>query len=106
MKHDIEARSTSRSRGLATRVACALLALCLAACSDDNGLTTVSYSYKPFIVGVTTFDANLPPEPQLPTFEQVCSSVEASNLYVKRPDGALAPEADPSPAGVGVAADP
>jgi polygalacturonase len=81
-------------------------ALFIVGCNVDNGMTTVTYSDKPFLVGTTTFDPDLPPEPTLPTEEQVCSTLEASDLLVRRPDGALPPEADPSPAGAGVAADP
>lgn len=56
-------------------------------------------------VGTTTdVDANLPPEPVLPTDAQVCSTLYASDTLVTRPDGALPPEADPSNAGTGVVA--
>jgi polygalacturonase len=56
-------------------------------------------------VGTATgVDANLPPEPTLPTDAQVCSTLYASDKLVTRPDGALPPEADPSTPGVGVAA--
>lgn len=58
---------------------------------------------KPFQVGTTTFDPDLPAEPALPTDAQVCATLEASNTLVRRPDGALPPEADPSIPGVGVA---
>jgi polygalacturonase len=86
--------------------ALASLALTLAGCRN-NASTAVSYTLdKPFQVGTVRFDPKLPPEPQLPTEAQLCSTLEASNKYVKRPDGALPPEADPSPAGVAVAADP
>ena len=78
------------------------LALCAAIACDG----AMALSPQPFRVGTVTFDPDLPPEPALPTNNQVCSTLEASNQYVKRPDGALAPEADPSPSGVGVAADP
>jgi hypothetical protein len=37
---------------------------------------------------------------------QVCATLEASNNLVRRPDGSLPPEADPSKTGVGVAVDP
>ena len=57
-----------------------------------------------FQVGTATTDANLPLEPVLPADTQVCATLEASNKLVKRPDGALPPEADPSVPGVGVAA--
>ena len=74
---------------------------------DDKGASSVSYQGRePFQVGTTTFDPDLPAEPKLPADAQVCATLEASNKYVKRPDGALPPEADPSPAGTGVAADP
>ncbi|MBB3176730.1 glycoside hydrolase family 28 protein [Variovorax sp. Sphag1AA] len=56
-----------------------------------------------FQVGTTTFDPALPPEPTLPTDAQVCATLEASNNLVRRPDGALPPEADPSTPGVGKA---
>lgn len=56
-----------------------------------------------FQVGTTTFDPDLPAEPTLPTDAQVCATLEASNTLVRRPDGALPPEADPSLPGVGVA---
>jgi polygalacturonase len=49
-------------------------------------------------------DANLPTEPTLPTAAQVCSTLEASNSLVSFPDGSLPPQADPSVAGAGVAA--
>jgi polygalacturonase len=84
-----------------------LCALALASACDDASTNSVSYEARePFQVGTTTFDADLPAEPQLPTAAQVCATLEASNKYVKRPDGALPPEADASPAGTGVAADP
>jgi polygalacturonase len=81
------------------------LALALAACggSDDGGTSTPSQAYR---VGTTTLDADLPPEPTLPTGAQVCATLEASSRLVSRPDGALPPESDPSVAGVGVAANP
>ncbi|TMH07900.1 MAG: endopolygalacturonase [Betaproteobacteria bacterium] len=60
----------------------------------------------PFQVGTTNHDANLPPEPTLPTDDQVCAKLEARNNLVTRPDGALPPESDPSVPGVGVAVDP
>lgn len=77
-------------------------------CACDDSLSgTVSYEARePFQVGTAAFDPDLPPEPSLPTRDQVCATLEASNRYVKRPDGALPPEADPSPAGAAVAADP
>src|SRR6202012_1474874 len=50
--------------------------------------------------------SSLPAEPTLPTADQVCATLEASNNLVSRPDGSLPPEADPSVAGAQVAADP
>ncbi|HUL60488.1 MAG TPA: glycosyl hydrolase family 28 protein [Anaeromyxobacteraceae bacterium] len=73
--------------------------LALAGCSAQDDA-------KPFVVGTVTYDADLPPEPRLPTADEVCETVEAHDAYVTRPDGALPPEADPSPAGAGVVADP
>jgi polygalacturonase len=90
-------REARARRSLSVLVA----ALTLAACA--NGADAPR---EPFRVGTVSYDADLPPEPQLPTADQVCATLEANNLYVKRPDGALPPEADPSPAGAGVAADP
>ena len=84
----------------------ALLATLLAACNDMSP-SSVSYEGRePYQVGIATSDAKLPPEPTLPTAAQLCATLEANDLYVARPDGALPPEADPSPAGVAVAADP
>ena len=78
-----------------------------AACGADRSTSSVTYeSREPFIVGVATSDPDLPPEPSLPTEDQLCATLEASDNLVTRPDGALPPEADPSPAGAQVAADP
>jgi len=83
----------------------ALLALAVA-CDDSSG-TSVAYASRiPYQVGVATSDPELPPEPRLPLESELCATLEASNSLVTRPDGALAPEADPSPAGAQVAADP
>ncbi len=77
-----------------------------AGCSDQSS-SSVSYaSREPYQVGVATSDADLPPEPRLPTEDELCATLEASNSLVTRPDGALPPEADPSPPGAQVAADP
>ncbi len=78
------------------------LVFALAGCSATDS----SSSPKPFVVGTVTYDANLPTEPRLPMDAEVCATLEASNSLVTRPDGALPPEADPSPSGAGVAADP
>ncbi len=86
--------------------ACPLIALALAGCTTDLGSSGSSPATAPFMVGTVSHDGDLPAEPALPTDEQVCATLEASNAYVKRPDGALPPEADPSPPGAGVAADP
>jgi polygalacturonase len=78
----------------------------LAGC-DDHSASSVSFeSREAYMVGVTTVDADLPAEPTLPTEDQVCATLEASDSLVARPDGALPPESDPSPAGAQVAADP
>jgi polygalacturonase len=53
---------------------------------------------EPFQVGTVTYDPQLPPEPALPTPDQVCTTLYARDYLVKRPDGALPPEADPTPA--------
>jgi polygalacturonase len=88
------------------RILFAALIAGLVGCNDKSA-SSVSYeSREPYMVGVTTFDPDLPAEPQLPTADQVCATLEASNSLVSRPDGALPPEADASPAGVQVAADP
>jgi polygalacturonase len=86
----------------------ALLALLAAAAAcDDKSPNSVSYEgVEPYQVGIATSDPKLPPEPVLPTESQLCATLEANDLYVSRPDGALPPESDPSPAGVAVAADP
>jgi polygalacturonase len=77
----------------------------LVACGEASGASTVQYSARePYLVGTTAFDPDLPPEPQLPRADQVCATLPASDKLVRRPDGALPPEADPSPAGVGVEA--
>jgi polygalacturonase len=85
----------------------AFFGLALAAVGACGGMSPgSSSSSEPFRVGTVSFDPDLPAEPALPTDAQVCATLEANNLYVKRPDGALPPEADPSPSGVGVQADP
>jgi polygalacturonase len=78
----------------------------LPGCGSSRSSSGSSSADEPFLVGTVSFDRDLPAEPVLPRDDQVCSTLEASNLYVKRPDGALPPEADPSPTGVGVQADP
>src|SRR3954462_3927502 len=83
----------------------ALLALAVA-CDDSSG-TSVAYASRiPYQVGVATSDPELPPEPRLPLESELCATWAASTSRVPRPDGARAPEADPSPAGAQVAADP
>ncbi len=93
----------------AVQASALLSALILAACGGGGGDNSTAVSYeaaKPFQVGTTSFDPDLPPEPTLPSDAQVCATLEASPKLVRRPDGALPPEADPSVAGAGVAADP
>jgi polygalacturonase len=85
-------------------VAVTALGVALASCDGSSSGNT--NSDVPFRVGTTRFDPKLPPEPRLPAEDEVCATLEANDLYVRRPDGALPPEADPSPAGVSVAADP
>ena len=86
----------------------ALSGVVLAGCGGGgSNVNTNNYSSgSVFQVGTTSFDANLPAEPQLPTDTQVCSTLEASANLVRRPDGSLPPEADPSKSGVSVAVDP
>jgi len=96
----------TRPQAAALAVA-SLATLLLVACGGGGGSSnagSVSYeSAKPFQVGVSTSDPNLPAEPSLPTDAQVCATLQASSTLVKRPDGALPPEADPASPGVGVA---
>ncbi|MCM2494972.1 glycoside hydrolase family 28 protein [Burkholderia glumae] len=106
------------SRTRAPRLLCLLAAAlataaALGACGGDadtpavaTGTGTPSVANGVFQVGTTISDANLPAEPSLPTDAQVCSTLEASNTLVSRPDGSLPPEADPSVAGVGKAVSP
>ena len=79
----------------------------LAACGGGSGGSPqAAVTYTPgsvFQVGTTSFDPDLPPEPTLPADTQVCSTLMASDNLVRRPDGSLPPEADPSKSGVGVA---
>ncbi|WP_426110292.1 glycoside hydrolase family 28 protein [Massilia sp. PWRC2] len=83
------------------------IALVLAGCGGSGSgspQSNVTYSNgSVFQVGTSAFDPDLPPEPTLPSDSQVCSTLEATNNLVRRPDGSLPPEADPSKAGVGVA---
>ena len=74
---------------------------------NDQSSSSVSYaSREPYVVGVATYDSELPPEPRLPTEDELCATLEASNRLVSRPDGALPPEADPSPPGARARANP
>jgi polygalacturonase len=79
----------------------AMISTVLAGCSG-----TAYQAPTPVVqVGTSTaIDPNLPTEPSLPTSTQVCSTLYASDSLIARPDGSLPPEADPSVAGVGVAA--
>ena len=87
-------------------LACAAVSLSLIGCDSPNPSAVTYTTDQPFQVGTVRFDRDLPPEPRLPRPDEVCATLEASNRYVKRPDGALPPEADVSPAGAQVAADP
>ncbi len=72
-----------------------------------TGCSGTSYKAPTQVVQVgtsTAIDPNLPAEPSLPTDAQVCSTLYASDSLIARVDGSLPPEADPSVAGVGVAA--
>ena len=81
------------------------LAAMLAACGgggSTDGATATTYSPgSVYQVGTTAFDPDLPAEPTLPKDTQVCATLEASSNLVRRPDGSLPPEADPSKPGVG-----
>jgi len=102
-------QGTLRLRAPAVWLGVSALSLVLVACGGGGASNSTATSYQsaqPFKVGTTTSDSNLPAEPTLPTPDQVCATLEASNTLVKRPDGALPPEADPSVAGVGVAVNP
>lgn len=101
------------SRAQAAQLVLALIAAAtLTACggggdSGTPGSTNAGYTPgRVYQVGTTAFDPDLPAEPQLPAASQVCSTLEAGNNLVRRPDGSLPPEADPSKPGVGVAVDP
>lgn len=91
--------------------AAALLAACggggdSASTATSGSQTSVTYGAgSVYQVGTTSFDANLPAEPTLPSDTAVCSTLQATNNLVSRPDGSLPPEADPSKTGVGVAVD-
>lgn len=81
--------------------------MALAACGGGSGgspQTSTTYTAGAvYQVGTTSFDADLPAEPTLPTDAQVCTTLYATDNLVRRPDGSLPPEADPSKSGVGVA---
>jgi len=86
------------------------IAAALSACGGGGGggseAAAVAYTAGAvYQVGTTTYDPDLPAEPKLPTDTQVCAVLEASSNLVRRPDGSLPPEADPSKPGVGVAVD-
>src|SRR5215471_7631593 len=90
-----------------TRIRLLLVALLFstAGCNDQSS-SSVSYaSREPYQVGVASYDPDLPPEPRLPTEDELCDTLEASNSLVSRPDGALPPEADPTLPGVRIQAD-
>ncbi|HEF4733551.1 glycosyl hydrolase family 28 protein [Burkholderia multivorans] len=101
-------RPHARPRALGLLAVLLASAATLAACGGDEPGASAALAAAPsansvFQVGTTTVDPNLPAEPALPTDAQVCSTLEASNTLVSRPDGSLPPEADPSPSGVGKA---
>ncbi|MDR3412541.1 MAG: glycosyl hydrolase family 28 protein [Formivibrio sp.] len=86
---------------MVTLLTCATVSVALVACGGGgSGITSPATSTQ-FKVGTTTSDVNLPSEPTLPADTQVCATLQASNNLVKRPDGALPPEADPSVVGIG-----
>lgn len=81
-------QKTSTTSARAALLACGAIALLSTGCPGGQGRP------RPFQVGTTTFDPDLPPEPQLPRADQVCATLEARDALAKRPDGALPPEAD------------
>jgi polygalacturonase len=87
-----------------------VIAAALSACGGGGGgspQSAVAYTAGAvYQVGTTSYDADLPPEPTLPKDTEVCTTLQASNNLVSRPDGSLPPEADPSKSGVAVAVDP
>src|SRR4051812_43890521 len=84
------------SQALVVLVVALVVAMALVACGGGGGGGEGSSAGGTlFQVGTTTSDSNLPAEPLLPTDAQVCSTLQASNTLVSRPDGALPPEADP-----------
>ncbi|WP_175688957.1 glycoside hydrolase family 28 protein [Burkholderia anthina] len=103
----------ARPRVLGLLAALLATAAALSACGGDDSSTgsgaaaptpaSAPSAASVFQVGTTTVDAALPAEPTLPADTQVCSTLEAANTLVSRPDGSLPPEADPSTAGVGKA---
>ncbi|CAH0317680.1 Polygalacturonase [Massilia sp. Bi118] len=87
------------------------IAASLAACGGGGGggstESAVTYTAGSVVqVGTTSYDPDLPAEPNLPSDTQVCATLEANPKLVRRPDGSLPPEADPNKAGAGVAQDP
>ena len=79
----------------------AVLAACGGGGSTDGATATTYNPGSVYQVGTTAFDPDLPAEPTLPKDTQVCATLEASSNLVRRPDGSLPPEADPSKPGVG-----
>ena len=93
---------------MTTWLSCATVSVALVACGGGSGSSDPVPTPTPtpvalFQVGLNPADPDLPAEPTLPADTQVCSTLYASNNLVRRPDGALPPEADPSVAGVGKA---
>ena len=105
-QHRIIPKTTKKL--LMTWLSGAVVSVALVACGGGSGSSDPAPTPTPtpvtlFQVGTTTSDPDLPPEPTLPTDAQVCATLYASNNLVRRPDGALPPEADPSVPGVGKA---
>ena len=122
MKHHTDAHH-SAARSIVLMAAALCISILLVACgggnanpvadsakssSAGNGLDANSpaadnSAARPYQVGTESSDPQLPPEPSLPADMQICSTLQASNNLVTRPDGALPPEMDPSIAGAQVA---
>lgn len=91
---------------MTTWLSCATVSVALVACGGGSGSSDPVPTPTPtptptpvalFQVGLNPADPDLPAEPTLPADTQVCATLYASNNLIRRPDGALPPEADPSP---------
>ncbi|HTR08020.1 MAG TPA: glycosyl hydrolase family 28 protein [Paraburkholderia sp.] len=84
------------------------IVLVTAACSGGSSDPSSAAAQAPaptlFKVGVATQDAALPAAPQLPTSDQVCSTLYANDKLVRQPTGALTPEMDNATGQTGAAA--